>query len=184
MYIYSSSISLVTHSLIHTLNQAIMHTYVTLEPQTSANQMRLQPEGKESMGLSRYHARLVRMKKKDGWMLVDNKSTNGTYVNSIKIAQLKPYVTAQPDVRTFVTSKPGILVMASDGIWDVLSSKDVHEFVCKEMDREHGEQEEEDDFCIEQETLKHIGRKLTEFAKEKGSGDNITVIVANVRGRE
>ena len=33
MYIYSSSISLVTHSLIHTLNQAIMHTYVTLEPQ-------------------------------------------------------------------------------------------------------------------------------------------------------
>ena len=92
MYTYSSSISLVTHSLIHTLNQAIMHTYVTLEPQTSANQMRLQPEGKESMGLSRYHARLVRMKKKDGWMLVDNKSTNGTYVNSIKIAQLKPYV--------------------------------------------------------------------------------------------
>ena len=59
---------------------------------TSANQLRLQPEGKESMGLSRYHARLVRMKKKDGWMLVDNKSTNGTYVNSIKIAQLKPYV--------------------------------------------------------------------------------------------
>ena len=68
---------------------------------TSANQMRLQPEGKESMGLSRYHARLVRMKKKDGWMLVDNKSTNGTYVNSIKIAQLKPVELVPNDVIVF-----------------------------------------------------------------------------------
>ena len=68
---------------------------------TSANQMRLQPEGKESMGLSRYHARLVRMKKKDGWMLVDNKSTNGTYVNSIKIAQLKPVELVPDDVIVF-----------------------------------------------------------------------------------
>ena len=33
MYTYSSSTSLVTHSLIHTLNQDIMHTYVTLELQ-------------------------------------------------------------------------------------------------------------------------------------------------------
>ena len=35
MYIYISFISLVTHSLIHTLNQAIMDTYVTLEPQAA-----------------------------------------------------------------------------------------------------------------------------------------------------
>ena len=41
MYIYSSSISLVTHSLIHTLNQAIMHTYVTLEPQIDGTESHL-----------------------------------------------------------------------------------------------------------------------------------------------
>ena len=67
---------------------------------TSANQMRLQPEGKESMGLSRYHARFVKSKK-DGWMLIDNKSTNGTYINSIKIPQMKPVELAPNDVIVF-----------------------------------------------------------------------------------
>ena len=33
MYAYTYPLFLVTHSLIHKLTQAIMHAYVTLEPQ-------------------------------------------------------------------------------------------------------------------------------------------------------
>ena len=39
MYIYSISISLVTHSPIHTFNQAIMDTYLTLEPQVYGREL-------------------------------------------------------------------------------------------------------------------------------------------------
>ena len=35
MYTYIYPLSLVTHSLIHKLTQAIMHTYITLEPQNN-----------------------------------------------------------------------------------------------------------------------------------------------------
>ena len=38
---YSSSLSLVFHSLIHTLIQVISHTYVTLEPQVLPFRVRL-----------------------------------------------------------------------------------------------------------------------------------------------
>ena len=37
MHNYSSPLYLVIHILLHTLTQAIMHTYVTLEPQTDEN---------------------------------------------------------------------------------------------------------------------------------------------------
>jgi hypothetical protein len=59
----------------------------------------LQPGGKESIGLSRYHARLVR--ESGGWSLIDNKSTNGTYVNSLKIAPNEPVRLKENDIVVF-----------------------------------------------------------------------------------
>uniref|UniRef100_A0A0D9V1T1 Protein kinase and PP2C-like domain-containing protein n=1 Tax=Leersia perrieri TaxID=77586 RepID=A0A0D9V1T1_9ORYZ len=84
---------------------------------------------------------------------------------SIGDDDLKPAVTAQPEViETVLSSDDEFLVMASDGLWDVMSNEDV--------------------LSIIKDTVKEPGmcsKRLATEAAARGSKDNITVIVVFLR---
>ncbi|CAL4949367.1 unnamed protein product [Urochloa decumbens] len=84
---------------------------------------------------------------------------------SIGDDDLKPAVTAQPEViETALSDDDEFLVMASDGLWDVISNEDV--------------------LSIIKDTVKEPGmcsKRLATDAAERGSKDNITVIVVFLR---
>ncbi|KAF9620918.1 hypothetical protein IFM89_015315, partial [Coptis chinensis] len=81
---------------------------------------------------------------------------------SIGDDDLKPAVTAEPEVtETTLTYEDEFLVMASDGLWDVVSNEDV--------------------VSIIRDTVKEPGmcsKRLVTKAAERGSKDNITAVVA------
>lgn len=80
---------------------------------------------------------------------------------SIGDDDLKPAVTAEPEItETVLTSQDDYLVMASDGLWDVLSNSEV--------------------VGIIRDTVKDPGmcsKRLATEAAARGSNDNITVVV-------
>uniref|UniRef100_A0A0E0MXQ4 Protein kinase and PP2C-like domain-containing protein n=1 Tax=Oryza rufipogon TaxID=4529 RepID=A0A0E0MXQ4_ORYRU len=84
---------------------------------------------------------------------------------SIGDDDLKPAVTAQPEViETVLSPDDEFLVMASDGLWDVMSNEDV--------------------LSIIKDTVKEPGmcsKRLATEAAARGSKDNITVIVVFLR---
>ncbi|XP_024031130.1 protein kinase and PP2C-like domain-containing protein isoform X2 [Morus notabilis] len=84
---------------------------------------------------------------------------------SIGDDDLKPAVTAEPEItETILSEKDEYLVMASDGLWDVMSNEDV--------------------ISIIRDTVKEPGmcsKRLATEAAERGSKDNITVIVIFLR---
>ncbi|XP_054824306.1 protein kinase and PP2C-like domain-containing protein isoform X2 [Prosopis cineraria] len=78
---------------------------------------------------------------------------------------LKPAVTAEPEIsETTLSADDEYLVMASDGLWDVMSNKEVINMI-KDTVKEPG-------MC---------SKRLATEAVERGSKDNITVIVVFLR---
>jgi len=88
--------------------------------------------------------------------------------------EYKPYITAEPDVTT-VALQPSdeFLIVACDGLWDTVTPEEATEIVYNHLE----EKQMLEDF----ELLQDIGARLAEVAKEKGSGDNITIIVVFLR---
>ncbi|XP_045804531.1 protein kinase and PP2C-like domain-containing protein [Trifolium pratense] len=84
---------------------------------------------------------------------------------SIGDDDLKPAVTAEPEItENTLCAEDEFLVMASDGLWDVMSSLDVINII--------------------KDTVKEAGmcsKRLATEAGERGSKDNITVIVVFLR---
>ncbi|XP_075517752.1 protein kinase and PP2C-like domain-containing protein isoform X2 [Primulina tabacum] len=84
---------------------------------------------------------------------------------SIGDDDLKPYVTAEPEVdETLLSAEDEYVVMASDGLWDVMRNTDV--------------------VSIIRDTVKEAGmcaKRLATEAAARGSKDNITVIVVFLR---
>lgn len=84
---------------------------------------------------------------------------------SIGDDDLKPAVTAEPEIsEKILSSEDEYLVMASDGLWDVISNEEV--------------------VSIIRDTVKEPGmcaKRLATEAAERGSKDNITVIVVFLR---
>ncbi|XP_022899647.1 protein kinase and PP2C-like domain-containing protein [Olea europaea var. sylvestris] len=80
---------------------------------------------------------------------------------SIGDDDLKPAVTAEPEItETILSAEDEYLVMASDGLWDVMKNSDVVNII--------------------RDTVKEPGmcsKRLATEAVERGSNDNITVIV-------
>jgi len=81
-----------------------------------------------------------------------------------------PFVSHRPDVYRYKLDKNDkFIVMACDGLWDVLTEHDVNNFVLLN--------------CYDGTTKKrvnknvNIARKLAEFAIKKGSTDNVTALV-------
>ncbi|XP_074581611.1 protein kinase and PP2C-like domain-containing protein [Curcuma longa] len=84
---------------------------------------------------------------------------------SIGDDDMKPAVTAKPEiVETCISSNDEFLVMASDGLWDVMSNEEVVSLI--------------------KDTVKEpwmCSKRLATEAAERGSKDNITVIVVFLR---
>lgn len=73
-----------------------------------------------------------------------------------------PYITPQPESSTVQVSEGGVIVLASDGLWDVVSTKEVTEVVCGEMTTEES----------------NIAKSVLRFAMNKRPpGDDTTVVV-------
>jgi len=96
---------------------------------------------------------------------------------SIGDARLKPYVTAEPDVMEYDIGENDLfLVIASDGIWDTMTSDLVAKFVlvntCKIVKKS---------LKVDDTLLQWIARQVSRRAKENGSSDNVSCIVANLK---
>jgi protein phosphatase 2C len=81
-----------------------------------------------------------------------------------------PYLTSFPDVFQYkITSDDKFLVLACDGLWDVMSNSDVVNFVLSEA------------YDLKTNTLINnninIAKKLAKYAISKGSTDNVSVII-------
>ena len=85
-------------------------------------------------------------------------------------AKDKKFVISEADVSTFdLDGSEDYLVLACDGMWDVLNGEEVVECVKNHLTSPSGS--------------KHtVAKALVEFAKAEGSGDNITVIVVFFKG--
>ncbi|GMH08102.1 hypothetical protein Nepgr_009942 [Nepenthes gracilis] len=84
---------------------------------------------------------------------------------SIGDDDLKPSVTAEPEItETFLSEEDEYLVMASDGLWDVVSNEEAVSII-KDTVKEPG-------MC---------SKRLATEAVERGSKDNITVVVVFLR---
>mmetsp|Transcript_22041 Transcript_22041/g.46131 ORF Transcript_22041/g.46131 Transcript_22041/m.46131 type:complete len:759 (-) Transcript_22041:125-2401(-) len=99
---------------------------------------------------------------------------------SIGDAKLKPYVTAEPDmVEHEIGEDDMFLVVASDGVWDTMSSDLVAKFVlvntCKIVNKS---------LHVDDKLLRWIARQVSKRARENGSGDNISCIVANLKDKK
>ena len=77
---------------------------------------------------------------------------------------LKPYVTCEPEVvEKSMTDDDMFLVIASDGLWDVMSNDDCAKFVSRNKD------------------FKDVARALCYEAMLQGSTDNVTALVIDLK---
>jgi serine/threonine protein phosphatase PrpC len=81
----------------------------------------------------------------------------------------KPYISCIPDIfRYKISKKDQFMILACDGLWDVMDAQQVVNFIINNCyDSEHNR--------INKKT--NIARILAEFAINKGSTDNITIII-------
>lgn len=81
----------------------------------------------------------------------------------------KPYISVKPDIfRYKLTHKDQLMIIACDGLWDVLDNQEAINFVISQ--------------CYDMEGNRinkkiNIARMLAELALQKGTSDNVTVIV-------
>ncbi|MBN1250295.1 MAG: FHA domain-containing protein, partial [Anaerolineae bacterium] len=68
------------------LEEVLIGRYDQLQPRVP--EIDLDPHGGGSAGVSRQHARLVRQP--DGWRIEDLRSTNGTYLNEVRLVPGHP----------------------------------------------------------------------------------------------
>ena len=95
-------------------------------------------------------------------------------------AALMPYITAQPEIRVHEISQESeddlFVVVASDGIWDVMSNEQVANFLIDvAVDKKTG--------IVRDDMLRLAGRRLCDEASRLGSGDNLSAVVVSLVGK-
>ena len=82
---------------------------------------------------------------------------------------LKPCVISEPEVNTYpISEKDQFLILACDGVWDVLANQQAVNVVLKSL------QQNSDDFKL-------AAQAIVNLAYEEGSTDNITAMVIDLR---
>lgn len=81
--------------------------------------------------------------------------------------ELQPYITSEPEIitRSIDASIDEYVVIASDGLWDVMDNEEVARFVLRHVNT---------DFI-------NVAQKLCREAMMMGSGDNVTVLVIDIK---
>lgn len=107
------------------------------------------------------------------------KETNDDYrINGMSVSRsfgdldAKPQVSHIPDIFDYDINKTKFIIMGCDGLWDVLNNQEAIDMVLSEL-------ENNDDYKknINNKSNSNIAIKLANLAYDKGSEDNITVIV-------
>lgn len=81
--------------------------------------------------------------------------------------ELQPYITSQPEVTTkTIDSRDEYLVLASDGLWDVMENEDVAKFIMQNAATT--------DYLT-------LAKLLAQEAIRRGTTDNITVLVIDLQ---
>ncbi|XP_051143005.1 protein phosphatase 2C 51-like [Andrographis paniculata] len=109
---------------------------------------------------------------------------------------LKPYVIADPETRVMNRGEDDeFLILASDGLWDVVSNDLACQVVRRCFQRQirsRRRQKDDKQKCVEEECDEKIGERgggeaetaaamLSELAMAKGSRDNISVVVVGLK---
>lgn len=88
---------------------------------------------------------------------------------------MKPFVISQPEINVYARTKSDeFVVVASDGLWDVVSNKFVCEVV-RSCLKGHVKRNSKEDSI--QSVAAEAAALLAELAMARGSKDNISVIV-------
>lgn len=88
---------------------------------------------------------------------------------------MKPFVISQPETTVYArTESDEFVVVASDGLWDVVSNKFVCEVVTSCLHRQMRRNLKEESNII---NTREAAALLAELAMARGSKDNISVIV-------
>ena len=100
--------------------------------------------------------------------------------------QLKPYVIAKPEVIVNKRNdKDEFMILASDGLWDVIPNDFACHIVRKCLDgricRRSSSQQVNDTTKENKCRMTNAAVVLTELAMARGSKDNISVIVVNLK---
>ena len=86
--------------------------------------------------------------------------------------EYKPYISAEPDITTILNNgSEDFLIIACDGLWDTITPEEATEIVFQHLEENRNTGGDID----------NIGARLATAAKDKGSGDNITIIVVFIR---
>ena len=80
-----------------------------------------------------------------------------------------PFITYKPDIyHRKIKKNDKFIVMACDGLWDVLTNSDVVNYILDNIEISNN---------YPKDKRKNIAKNLAEYAIEKGSTDNITIII-------
>ncbi|GJM89802.1 hypothetical protein PR202_ga06023 [Eleusine coracana subsp. coracana] len=120
-----------------------------------------------------------------GWKQPVAESSTGTGIESWEFSQhrgdyyLKPFVSAEPEVTVMErTDQDEFLILASDGLWDVVSN----EVACKiARNCLNGRAASMFPETVSGRTAADAAALLTELAISRGSKDNISVVVVELR---
>lgn len=93
-----------------------------------------------------------------------------------------PQIVPLPEIHDYSTSGFDFIIMACDGLWDVMTNDEAVNFVRDHLTDNNPEMHyDEIDHSLVKKILKqkngHIAKYLTQYAIEKGSNDNVSVIV-------
>jgi protein phosphatase 2C family protein 2/3 len=84
------------------------------------------------------------------------------------------FISQTPDIYDYKIKYDKFIVLACDGLWDVLSNQDVIDFVVKELNNYKNIKDLKDN---NSKSLNNIANKLGEYALLKGSNDNLSIII-------
>lgn len=91
----------------------------------------------------------------------------------------EPFVTHVPDIYKYKLEKNDkFIVLACDGLWDKLSNQEVVNFILSEAyepNTINRKKNKNDENGVQEEI--NIAKRLGEYAIERGSGDNVTIVI-------
>ena len=88
----------------------------------------------------------------------------------------KPAISADPEIKKFPVSDDGdeFIILASDGIWDVMTSQEVVSFVHQRL---NASSKQGQDNKFKSQRMKSMSRYVANEALRRGSGDNVCVVL-------